>query len=158
MNKKIDGYGNVVEDKPEKTGNNDVDNMFKLNESREKAEGEQMNSEQLASQIRRQISRAAANQAANVKQLVEETLTNYGDNYLVNHNVMTAFYRETIKKRRRNVSLSEAVINIYKSPYKKYQKREGVKVQSYLKQISRERSEGVEVLEVASNKGVKIDD
>ena len=27
-----------------------------------------------------------------------------------------------------------------------------------LKQISRERSEGVEVLEVASNKGVKIDD
>ena len=36
--------------------------------------------------------------------------------------------------------------------------REGVKKQSYLKQISRERSEGVEVLEVASNKGVKIDD
>ena len=29
----------------------------------------------------------------NVKQLVEETLTNYGDNYLENHNVMTAFYR-----------------------------------------------------------------
>ena len=39
-----------------------------------------------------------------------------------------------------------------------FRKREGVKVQSYLKQISRERSEGVEVLEVASNKGVKIDD
>ena len=39
-----------------------------------------------------------------------------------------------------------------------YRQREGVKKQSYLKQISRERSEGVEVLEVASNKGVKIDD
>ena len=39
-----------------------------------------------------------------------------------------------------------------------FRKREGVKKQSYLKQISRERSEGVEVLEVASNKGVKIDD
>ena len=39
-----------------------------------------------------------------------------------------------------------------------FRKREGVKTQSYLKQISRERSEGVEVLEVASNKGVKIDD
>jgi hypothetical protein len=38
LNKKIDGYGNIVEDKPEKTGNSDVDNMFKLNESREKAE------------------------------------------------------------------------------------------------------------------------
>jgi hypothetical protein len=30
---------------------------------------------------------------------------------------MTAFYRETIKKRRTNVSLSEAVVNIYKAPY-----------------------------------------
>ena len=39
-----------------------------------------------------------------------------------------------------------------------YRQREGVKKQSYLKQISRERSEGVEVLEVQSNKGVKIDD
>ena len=39
-----------------------------------------------------------------------------------------------------------------------YRKREGVKKQSYVKQISRERSEGVEVLEVSSNKGVKIDD
>ena len=39
-----------------------------------------------------------------------------------------------------------------------YRQREGVKKQSYIKQISRERSEGVEVLEVTSNKGVKIDD
>ena len=39
-----------------------------------------------------------------------------------------------------------------------FRQREGVKKQSYLKQISRERSEGVEVLEVASHKGVKIDD
>jgi len=39
-----------------------------------------------------------------------------------------------------------------------YRQREGVKKQSYIKQISRERSEGVEVIEVASNKGVKIDD
>ena len=39
-----------------------------------------------------------------------------------------------------------------------YRQREGVKKQSYVKQISRERSEGVEVLEVASKKGVKIDD
>ena len=39
-----------------------------------------------------------------------------------------------------------------------FRQREGVKKQSYLKQISRERSDGVEVLEVPSNKGVKIDD
>ena len=39
-----------------------------------------------------------------------------------------------------------------------FRKRVGVKTQSYIKQISRERSEGVSVLEVESNKGVKIDD
>jgi len=39
-----------------------------------------------------------------------------------------------------------------------FRKRTGVKTQSYLKQISRERSEGVELLEVETNKGVKIDD
>ena len=39
-----------------------------------------------------------------------------------------------------------------------FRKREGIKIQSYVKQISRERSDGVEVLEVPSNKGVKIDD
>ncbi len=31
--------------------------------------------------------------------------------------VMTAFYRETIKRRNRNVSLTEAVVNLYKQPY-----------------------------------------
>ena len=39
-----------------------------------------------------------------------------------------------------------------------FRKREGVKKQNYLKQISRERSESVQVLEVETNKGVKIDD
>ena len=39
-----------------------------------------------------------------------------------------------------------------------FRQRSGVKKQSYIKQISRERVEGVEVLEVQSNKGVKIDD
>ena len=39
-----------------------------------------------------------------------------------------------------------------------FRKREGVKTQSYLRQISRERSEGVQIVEVETNKGVKIDD
>ena len=39
-----------------------------------------------------------------------------------------------------------------------FRKREGIKTQSYIKQISRERYEGVHTLEVESNKGVKIDD
>ncbi|WP_435112917.1 NADH-quinone oxidoreductase subunit J [Candidatus Pelagibacter bacterium nBUS_36] len=39
-----------------------------------------------------------------------------------------------------------------------FRKRTGVKTQSYVKQISRERFEGVQVLDVETNKGVKIDD
>ena len=39
-----------------------------------------------------------------------------------------------------------------------FRQRAGVKRQSYIKQISRERDEGVEVLEVETNKGVRVDD
>ena len=50
-------------------------------------------------------------------ELVRQTLKRKGDNYFDDPTLMTAFYRETIKKRRKNVSLSEAVVNIYKTPY-----------------------------------------
>ncbi|RPG37944.1 MAG: carboxypeptidase-like regulatory domain-containing protein [Muricauda sp. TMED12] len=49
--------------------------------------------------------------------LVKETLRNRNDNYFEDPTLMTAFYRETIKRRRRNVSLAEAVVNVYKTPY-----------------------------------------
>ena len=39
-----------------------------------------------------------------------------------------------------------------------FRQRDGVKKQSYIKQISRERSEGVQVLDVKTNKGVSLDD
>ena len=39
-----------------------------------------------------------------------------------------------------------------------FRQRTGVKKQSYIKQISRERYEGVEVLNVEKNKGVSVDD
>ena len=39
-----------------------------------------------------------------------------------------------------------------------FRQREGVKKQSYIKQISRERLESVELLDVKTNKGVRLDD
>jgi len=39
-----------------------------------------------------------------------------------------------------------------------FRQRSGVKRQSYFSQISRERSDGVEMIDVESNKGVKLDD
>lgn len=56
--------------------------------------------------------------------LVRETLRKKGNNYLDDPTLMTAFYRETIKKRNKNVSLSEAVVNIYKAPYSSYKRDE----------------------------------
>ncbi|NER15932.1 carboxypeptidase-like regulatory domain-containing protein [Spongiivirga citrea] len=63
----------------------------------------------------------------NARELVRKTLKNRGTNYVNDPTVMTAFYRETIKKRRTNVSLSEAVVNIYKQPYT-YSRKDAVKL------------------------------
>ena len=63
------------------------------------------------------LSEASIDAPNDAEALVKETLNKKGDNYLNESTVMTAFYRETIKKRRKNVSLSEAVVNIYKTPY-----------------------------------------
>ena len=56
--------------------------------------------------------------------LVRETLEKKGENYINDPTIMTAFYRETIKKRNKNVSLSEAVVNIYKAPYNSFKRDE----------------------------------
>lgn len=49
--------------------------------------------------------------------LLKKVLQNKADNYLDQKTIMTAFYRETIKKRRTFVSISEAVLGIYKNTY-----------------------------------------
>ena len=51
------------------------------------------------------------------QKLVRKMLDRRGENYFNELTEMTAFYRETIKKRRRNVSLSEAIVKIHKQPY-----------------------------------------
>jgi hypothetical protein len=48
--------------------------------------------------------------------LVKEVFKKRAVNTLNQTAKMTAFYRETIKKRNRNVSLTEAVVNLYKQP------------------------------------------
>ena len=63
------------------------------------------------------LSEAQIDAPNNAEALVKETLDKKGSNYLNENAVMTAFYRETIKKRRTNVSLSEAVVNVYKASY-----------------------------------------
>jgi hypothetical protein len=59
--------------------------------------------------------------------LVREVLKRRGDNYFNHSTKMTAFYRETIKKRRTYVSLSEAVLEINKQSYTSF-KSDAVKL------------------------------
>jgi len=49
--------------------------------------------------------------------LIKAVMKRRGANYQSDNTIMTAFYRETIKKRRTYVSLSEAVVDVYKKPY-----------------------------------------
>ncbi|WP_047419739.1 carboxypeptidase-like regulatory domain-containing protein [Cellulophaga sp. Hel_I_12] len=58
----------------------------------------------------------------NAEELVRETFKKKGQNYFEDPTLMTAFYRETIRKRRKNVSLSEAVVNIHKAGYSSNQR------------------------------------
>ena len=64
-----------------------------------------------------ELSEIALYKATNARLLVNEMLSKKDDNYLSDQSLMTSFYRETIQKGWSNVSLSEAVVKIYKSPY-----------------------------------------
>jgi len=49
--------------------------------------------------------------------LIRAVMNKRAENYFNDQTLMSAFYRETIKKRRVYVSLSEAVVEIHKQPY-----------------------------------------
>src|SRR5664280_3371250 len=49
--------------------------------------------------------------------IVAKAIDNIGKNYESVPNLMTAFYRETIRKNRTYVSIGEAVVELFKAPY-----------------------------------------
>ena len=53
----------------------------------------------------------------NPRAIVEQAIQKIPLNYSANDNMLTAFYRETVQKRRRYISVSEAVMDVYKTPY-----------------------------------------
>jgi len=58
--------------------------------------------------------------ARDPRYIVEEAMKKVAVNYSPNSNLFTGFYRETAQKGRRYINISEAVIDIYKTPYKDY--------------------------------------
>ncbi len=55
------------------------------------------------------------------RSVVEAALKNIRKNYSDVPNMMTGFYRETIRQKRDYLSISEAVVDIYKAPYQSMQ-------------------------------------
>lgn len=65
---------------------------------------------------------------SNPEELIKEILEKISVNYSNTPNKLMAFYRETIKKKRKYVSVSEAVVEIYKSQYNKHKADDLVKL------------------------------
>jgi hypothetical protein len=60
--------------------------------------------------------------------IVEKAISNISKNYESVPNLMTAFYRETIRKNRTYVSIGEAVVEIFKAPYNSDLRFDGARI------------------------------
>ena len=54
------------------------------------------------------------------REIVDAALKTINKNYSEKPNMMTGFYRESIRQRRDYLSIAEAVVDIYKAPYTSY--------------------------------------
>ena len=88
--------------------------------------------------------------------LVEQINTQAPDNITNTHSLGLILYTDYIHVFQ--ISGMILLVAMIGAIVLTFRQREGVKKQSYIKQISRERSEGVQVLNVETNKGVKVDD
>jgi len=62
------------------------------------------------------------------EEIVDKAITKISRNYEQEANLMTAFYRETIRKNRTYVSIGEAVVEIFKAPYANDLRFDGVRI------------------------------
>ncbi|MDU1891247.1 MAG: carboxypeptidase-like regulatory domain-containing protein [Dysgonomonas sp.] len=75
-------------------------------------------------------------QPLEAKELVRNAISKIADNYSAEPNLLTGFYRETVKKRRNYINISEAIINVYKTSYDKGYERDNVQVYKGRKLLS----------------------
>lgn len=68
-------------------------------------------------------------EAVDARKLVEEAIGKIATNNSTDPNMLTGFYRETVKKRRNYINISEAILEIYKTSYN--QRISGDRVQVY---------------------------
>lgn len=68
--------------------------------------------------------------------LVEEVISKIGVNYSSKTDLLSGFYRETVRKRRSYITVSEAVVDIYKSPYTEGVEKDMLQIKKGRKLIS----------------------
>ena len=81
----------------------------------------------------------------NPRDLVKVAMEKIGDNYPMQPNMLTGFYRETVQKQRRYINISEAVIEIYKDAYNQEVDRDRVKVVKGRKLLSLKKADTLTV-------------
>jgi len=62
------------------------------------------------------------------RMLVEEAMSRIGKNYSEKPTLLTGFYRETAQKGKRYINISEAIIDVYKTPYDEDASRDRVQI------------------------------
>lgn len=80
--------------------------------------------------------------ARDPRYIVEEAIDKIAKNYSKESNLFTGFYRETAQKGRRYINISEAVIDIYKTPYSDFNmSRDRVQMYKGRKLLSQRKSD-----------------
>tara|TARA_Y100000590_G_scaffold211006_1_gene239051 strand:+ start:7813 stop:8304 length:492 start_codon:yes stop_codon:yes gene_type:complete len=87
---------------------------------------------------------------------VETKFLNFDSNFTNTHLIGSVMYTEYIHLFQ--ISGIILLLSMIGAIVLTYRKREGIKRQSYFKQISRERDDSVKLVDVEFDKGVKIDD
>lgn len=77
--------------------------------------------------------------------LVQEAMRKVPVNYSASNNLLTGFYREIAQKGRRYITISEAIVNVYKSPYKESLARDRVQVDKGRRLLSSKASDTLAV-------------
>lgn len=76
-------------------------------------------------------------------EIMEKMVTSVNKNYPSVPNLMTAFYRETIRKNRTYVSIGEALVEIFKAPYNSDLRFDGTKIYKGRKNVDTEKVDTV---------------
>ncbi|MDR1402084.1 MAG: carboxypeptidase-like regulatory domain-containing protein [Tannerellaceae bacterium] len=79
--------------------------------------------------------------ARDPRYIVEEAMSKIAVNYSPSTNMLTGFYRETAQKGRRYINISEAIIDIYKTPYTENVDRDRVQIYKGRSLLSQKKSD-----------------